>query len=76
MFTLRDFFCNRAEAVENLLRHDLGVYLCGFYISMAENLGDDFDGDTGTEGDGGGEGVAADVGGDGFLNATCEGKSL
>lgn len=43
---------------------------------MAENFGYDFDGDTGTEGNGGGEGVAADVGGYGFLYATGHGKSL
>lgn len=43
---------------------------------MAENLGDHFDRHTGTEGDGGGEGVAADVCGDGFLYATTEGEGF
>ena len=43
---------------------------------MAENLGNHFNGDTGAKGNGGGEGVAADVGGDGFLYATGEGKGF
>ena len=43
---------------------------------MAENLGDHFDGHTGSKGYSGGEGVAANVGSDGFLYATTEGEGF
>ena len=43
---------------------------------MAKNFGNNLNGDTSTEGNGGGKGVAADMGGYGFLYATGHGKSL
>lgn len=58
---------------ENLVGHNLGIYLRGFDVGMTEHLADNFDGDTRTEGNGSGEGVATDVCSDGLGDA--DGKS-
>lgn len=57
------------ESFHDLFRQNLGVDLCCLDVGVAKHLADYFDGDSGAEGNGSGEGVSADMGCEVLVNA-------